>query len=264
MKFTTAPTSDTTASRVPRGFHAALDLLAFEKVPLTDQKIEEIVEKMVKEYDKNPAVHGYCVKDEPGTSQFPVIAKIGASIENRSKLNIRKIMKLPRAICCVFVLLALFFQTAFGHAKSIIVPIAAPASDVLSGYENGSYYQTGDQSQLFVGNLNENPGKSRCLLKFILANLPASFTSATLNLTGSFLAGPDPQVIKVTAYNVNAGAGAFTATDLADSLDASTYLASTTVTGSAANSGSQRYQFDVTRTVRAAKAAGWAYVSFML
>jgi hypothetical protein len=36
------------------------------------------------------------------------------------------------------------------------------------------------------------------------------------------------------------------------------------VTGSAANSGSQRYQFDVTRTVRAAKAAGWAYVSFML
>ena len=233
-------------------------------MPLTDQKIEEIVEKMVKEHDKNPAVYGYCVKDEPGASQFPVITKLGASIEKRSKLNIRRIVKLPRAICCVFVLLAIFFQTAFGQTKSIIVPIAAPASDVLSGYDNGSYYQTGDQSQLFVGNLNQNPGKSRCLLKFNLANLPASFTSATLNLTGSFLAGPDPQVIKVTAYNVNAGAGAFTATDLADSLDASTYLVSTTVTGSAANSGSQRYQFDVTRTVRAAKAAGWAYVSFML
>jgi hypothetical protein len=38
--------------------HSALDQLAFEKVPLTDQKIEEIVEKMVKEYDKNPAVYG--------------------------------------------------------------------------------------------------------------------------------------------------------------------------------------------------------------
>ena len=65
--------------------HSALDRLAFEKVPLTDQKIEEIVEKMVKEYDNNPAVYGYYVKDEPGASLFPLIAKIGAAIEKRSK-----------------------------------------------------------------------------------------------------------------------------------------------------------------------------------
>ena len=55
--------------------------MAFEKVPLTDQKIEEIVEKMVKEHDKNPAVYGYYVKDEPSASLFPLIAKIGAAID---------------------------------------------------------------------------------------------------------------------------------------------------------------------------------------
>lgn len=65
--------------------HSALDRLAFEKVPLTDQKIEEIVEKTVKEYDNNPAVYGYYVKDEPSASLFPLIAKIGAAIEKRSK-----------------------------------------------------------------------------------------------------------------------------------------------------------------------------------
>jgi len=65
--------------------HAALDRLHFEKVPLTDQMIEEIVEKMVKEYDNNPAVYGYYVKDEPSASLFPTIAKIGAAIEKRSK-----------------------------------------------------------------------------------------------------------------------------------------------------------------------------------
>jgi hypothetical protein len=65
--------------------HSALDRLAFEKVPPTDQMIEQIVEKMVKEYDKNPAVYGYYVKDEPSASLFPLIAKIGAEIEKRSK-----------------------------------------------------------------------------------------------------------------------------------------------------------------------------------
>jgi hypothetical protein len=65
--------------------HSALDRLTFEKMPLTDQKIEEIVDKMVKDYDNNPAVYGYYVKDEPGASLFPLIAKIGAEIEKRSK-----------------------------------------------------------------------------------------------------------------------------------------------------------------------------------
>ena len=65
--------------------HSALDRLAFEKVPPTDQMIEQIVEKMVKEYDKNPAVYGYYVKDEPSASLFPLIAKIGAEIEKQSK-----------------------------------------------------------------------------------------------------------------------------------------------------------------------------------
>ena len=65
--------------------HSALERLALEKVPLTDQKIEEIVEKMVMDYDNNPAVYGYYVKDEPGASLFPLIAKIGAAIEKRSK-----------------------------------------------------------------------------------------------------------------------------------------------------------------------------------
>jgi hypothetical protein len=65
--------------------HSALDRLHFEKVPLTDQMIEEIVGKMVKEYDNNPAVYGYYVKDEPGAPLFPLIAKIGAEIEKRSK-----------------------------------------------------------------------------------------------------------------------------------------------------------------------------------
>ena len=67
------------------GLHSALDRLALEKVPLTDQKIEEIVEKMVKDNDNNTAVYGYYVKDEPGASLFPLIAKIGAAIEKRSK-----------------------------------------------------------------------------------------------------------------------------------------------------------------------------------
>jgi hypothetical protein len=65
--------------------HSALDRLAFEKVQPTDQMIEQIVEKMVKEYDKNPAVYGYYVKDEPSASLFPLIAKIGSEIEKRSK-----------------------------------------------------------------------------------------------------------------------------------------------------------------------------------
>jgi hypothetical protein len=65
--------------------HSALDRLAFEKVQPTDQMIEQIVEKMVKEYDNNPAVYGYYVKDEPSASLFPLIAKIGSEIEKRSK-----------------------------------------------------------------------------------------------------------------------------------------------------------------------------------
>ena len=143
-------------------------------------------------------------------------------------------------------------------------------NDVLVGYGGGYVLGTGSAWDPLVGNINHNPATQvRTLLKFNIASISGTVSTATLTLTPWATENGSPQVIALGSYNINGAATAFGAggetanTNLVNSLSDTTLLGSFSVSTAQASARTP-FTLDVTKPVAAAQASGQTYVSFVL
>ena len=161
------------------------------------------------------------------------------------------------------ILTVLLLIAGAGQASAQVtnnIGINSWANDVMSGYDNGSYVVNGTESDPFVGNINDLPGRTRLLLKFDISGITGDIELALFNISSFAALGNN--TVQLSSYNSSETSASFTSADIASSLGNSTAIDTFNV----ANGGGVKlhWNLDITTAVQTAKANNYTFASFLL